>query len=222
MINFERVTIVRDGLKLFDEITFEIQRNQKVALTGPSGSGKTTLLMAIAGVVQAESGSIFFDSLELNHNTVHDIRQKISFIGQEPALGADTVREAIELPFKFKANRHKVFDVDKMHHVLKLLCLTEDILNKRSSVISGGEKQRIAIARALLLDKEVFLADELTSALDPESKQIVLETFSKLHQTLLCVSHDKDWAGICDRVIQLKNGNITEVSAGDSNQRGLA
>ena len=109
-------------------------------------------------------------------------------------------------------NRENLPPEERIKETLEKLRLKNDILDKDSSVVSGGEKQRIAIARSLLQNKSVFLADEITSALDAESKKAVLELFKKEQFTMISVSHDPDWFGICSRFIKIDNGEIIDIS----------
>ena len=109
---------------------------------------------------------------------IAEIRRCAAYIGQEPVLGAETVRDALLLPFQFKAHRASKPPEPKLVEALRLLHLPEAILNQDCSRVSGGEKQRIALARGLLLGKSLYLLDEVTSALDTESKQAVFDVFA--------------------------------------------
>jgi putative ABC transport system ATP-binding protein len=126
-------------------------------------------------------------------------------------LGAATVREAVLLPFSFKAHRHHPPAEARIHGLLGQLHLPMDILGKPCARISGGEKQRIALLRALLLDKTIFLADEVTSALDPASRAAVMDELFRPEITLLSVSHDPAWAGACNRIVEMADSTLKEV-----------
>lgn len=117
------------------------------------------------------------------------------------------------LPFQFKAHRQQMPMENQLIDVLHRLQLPADILNAKSSRISGGEKQRIALARGLLLDKTVYLLDEVTSALDSESKQAVFDVFSDPELTVLSVTHDSDWIERSDSVFELEAGRLTTTKA---------
>jgi putative ABC transport system ATP-binding protein len=197
MIQLHKITIQLTDEPLLCEVTHHIPPKEKVVIRGPSGCGKSTLLKAIAGAVPLQAGSITVDSLALTPHQMNAIRARIAFIGQEPVMGAATVRAALLLPFTFKAHHHTAPDESTLLALLNRLKLTPDILHKPTNRISGGEKQRIAIARALLLKKTIFLADEITSALDPESKQAVIDELFKPDYTLLSISHDPDWMAAC-------------------------
>ena len=150
------------------------------------------------------------DNMALSAATVADIRSRISFIGQEPVLGAELVRDALMLPFYYKAHRHALPGKKKISDLLERLHLAPDILDKPCARISGGEKQRIAIARALLLNKTIFLADEITSALDPESRQAVMDELFRPGITMLSVSHDAEWINAGSRVIEIAGHKLKE------------
>ena len=151
-----------------------------------------------------------FDGQPVQPETVRAVRRAVAFIGQEPALGAETARDALLLPFTFRANRDRKPSAEALLSALDRVRLSADILPKRCAVVSGGEKQRLAVARALLLDKTVFLADEVTSALDPESRQAVLHIFADPSFTVLSVTHDPDWLRLCNRRFAIQDSSVIE------------
>jgi putative ABC transport system ATP-binding protein len=126
-------------------------------------------------------------------------------------LGAENVKDALLLPFQFKAHREHQPTQQQLIDVLQRLQLPADILNQDSSRISGGEKQRIALARGLLLGKKVYLLDEVTSALDADSKQAVFDVFSDPELTVLSVAHDPEWLQCCAIIFELEAGRLTQV-----------
>jgi putative ABC transport system ATP-binding protein len=195
---------------LLEETSLLVAPGDKVVIRGASGSGKSSLLKSVAGAIPLEGGSVRVNGDELSAETLASIRSHIAFIGQEPVLGAESVRDALLLPFTFKAHRGNQPDEGRIAELLGRLKLPPGILGKESKRISGGEKQRIAIARALLLNKRIFLADEVTSALDPESKAAVMGELFRPGTTLLSVSHDPDWLGGCNRVVEIDNKKLRE------------
>lgn len=211
MIHFEHITLAFQHQTLLEEASLQIRRGDKVVVRGPSGCGKSSLLKSIVGALPI-IGKISVDGILLNAEAVADIRSRIGFIGQEPVLGAEKVRDALLLPFTYKAHLNKKPADELIFQTLERLHLKPEILDSDSKRISGGEKQRIAIARALLLNKTIFIADEITSALDPESKQAVLEELFLPEFTVLSVSHDPDWVQACSRIIEIKDRKLTEVS----------
>lgn len=210
MITYDNISIRVHRQTLFDGATLRIGAGEKVVLRGASGSGKSSLLKSTVGATPLEDGIIRVDGLKLSAETVTTIRGRISFIGQEPVLGAERVREALLLPFTFKTHRDHVPTEDRILQLIERLHLSANILDKPCARISGGEKQRVAIARALLLDKTIFLADEVTSALDPESRSAVMHELFRPEITLLSVSHDPEWINACDRIIEASSGQLQE------------
>lgn len=209
MITLTDVTISRNGSKLIEHATLQLARGEKAAICGRSGCGKSSLLTAIAGCFIPDNGRICVNGIDLNPAGIMQIRHEIAFITQEPVMGADTVREALLLPFTFHANRSRQPEQAAITARLEQLQLDENIIDKPCSVISGGEKQRIAIARALLLDKSIFLLDEVTSALDPVSREPVLKIFSDPAISVLSVSHDPQWLEMQHRVYCIADGRLT-------------
>ena len=210
MIRFEDVSIRRGNKILLENISFHIRRGEKLALMGPSGSGKSTLLLALLGTLPLSTGQIFFQGKEVNSFTIKEVRHSLAYIGQEPILGAESVREAIMLPFSFQINQSRKPTVSRVEDVLCRVGLEPEILNSRCSVVSGGEKQRLVIARALLLEKQMFLVDEVTSALDEKSRQVVLDIFSAAELTVFSVAHDPKWLARCDRLLEVHQGKVIE------------
>lgn len=213
IIRFDQATVkVRDKTILAD-INFTLRAGEKAVLCGKSGSGKSTVLKTLLGLMTLTGGMVYFLEKPLDSITMPAIRSYTAYIGQEPILGADSVRDALLLPFQFKAHRdHKPTEA-QLQTVLEQLHLPLDILNQQSNRISGGEKQRIALARGLLLGKSLYLLDEVTSALDPESKQAVFEVFAKPELTVLSVAHDPDWIERCDKVLELEEGRLIKETA---------
>ncbi|NTW48326.1 MAG: ATP-binding cassette domain-containing protein [Chlorobiales bacterium] len=208
MIRFENVCLSRNGKDILSAVTFQIGEGEKVVFRGKSGSGKSTILKILVGAYKPDKGTVYFRGEPLSQGNIFAVRNVLSFIGQEPVLGAETVREALFLPFTFKAHRGLWPSADVVNKLLESLHLSPEILDRKSAQVSGGEKQRIAIARALLIGKTCFLADEITSALDSESKAAVMEILFQPGRTLVSVSHDLDWIARCERRIEVEDGRL--------------
>jgi putative ABC transport system ATP-binding protein len=213
MLLFDQISLYVHQQELLSHTSLHVHSGEKMVLRGSSGSGKSSLLKCAVGAISLRQGSVTIDNIQLSSSTVSDIRERIAYIGQEPSLGAERVQEAIDLPFTFKAHRDNQPTEKQLHTLLERLHLSADILKKPCSRISGGEKQRIAIIRALLLGKSIFLADEVTSALDPESKKSVMEELFRPEITLLSVSHDPEWIRACDRIVEIQEKQIREIPA---------
>jgi putative ABC transport system ATP-binding protein len=211
MIQFDDVT-VRKGRKLvLDAVSFRVEQGQKAVFRGKSGAGKSSVLLALAGALTPDAGTLRFNGVPVDATTVQTVRAQLAFVAQEPVLGAETIREALMLPFTFRAHRQTQPAEEDLKQLLATLALDPEILDRESAVVSGGEKQRVAVGRALLPGKHVFLADEVTSALAPESRRILLDIFSRPELTVLSVSHDEEWTRRCDRVFQVHAGAVSEL-----------
>lgn len=192
-----------------------IADGELVALMGASGSGKSTLLHILGGVDRVTEGNYFFDDIEvskLSNSKVEDFRRKnAGFIFQQYALMEEyTVYENIALPLTIKGMPRKEIK-KKVKEVMESLGLKE-LADKKPRKLSGGEQQRTAIARAIVSDKKLILADEPTGALDSENGENIMELLVKIHEssdkTIIVVTHDEKIAGYCDRIIRIKDGKI--------------
>ncbi len=210
MISFEAVTIGMQGRVLVHDASFAILAGEKVVLRGKSGSGKSTLLKAIVGGIPITQGIIRINGLAVVPENIQQIRQDLAYIAQEPGMSQETAAGDLLLPFSFKAHLGHEPTTAQIEAVLARLLLDPAILRQKSATLSGGEKQRLVIARAILLNKQIFLADEITSALDAESKQAVFAFLLESEHTVLSISHDPEWLRRCDRILTIDNGSLQE------------
>ena len=211
IIRFDQVTVTAHRKTILFGINFTLFPGEKAVLCGKSGSGKSSILRTLLGLHVVKQGIVYFQEKPLSPVSAQKIRNSASYIEQEPIMGAVNVRDALLLPFQFKAHReHRPTEI-QLATVLQRLQLPYNILNQSCSRISGGEKQRIALARGLLLEKEVYLLDEVTSALDTENKQVVFDIFSDPHLTVLSVTHDPEWLERSTLVFELEAGRLTQV-----------
>ncbi len=210
IIQFDQVDVSVGGKAILASLSFTLGEGDKAVFRGMSGSGKSTVLKALLGVCPLTGGAIYFQGKPLDKMVVGEIRRCAAYIGQEPVLGAETVRDALLLPFQFKAHRGAKPSESRLVEALRGLHLPEAILNQDCARVSGGEKQHIALARALLLGKSLYLLDEVTSALDAESKRAVFDMLADPRLTVLSVAHDPAWIARCGRVFDLEDGRLVQ------------
>ncbi|MEI6856960.1 ATP-binding cassette domain-containing protein [Psychrilyobacter sp.] len=159
----------------------------------PSGSGKSTLLKVIMGYIPMDSGKVIIDGEVLGQNNIDAFRQKIAYIGQNISFTEESVEKYIELIFSFQKNKGIKLSNASLYELLGKFDLDKGILKKSPSLLSGGEKQRIALILVLLLDREILLLDEVTSGLDHNLKIKVIEIIKNLNKTVIVSSHDNQW-----------------------------
>lgn len=214
--NLEKYYGSRSSLtKAINNISFEVENGEFVAIMGASGSGKTTLLNCISTIDKVTSGHIFVDGddiTKLKGNKLNKFRrEQLGFIFQDfNLLDTLTAYENIALALSIQNVSANEID-EKIKKVSKELDIT-DILNKYPYQMSGGQKQRVASARAIITNPKLILADEPTGALDSKSSKMLLEKFKYLNEknkaTILMVTHDAFTASYATRVVFIKDGKI--------------
>lgn len=194
MIEYKNIFVTFNGKKILKDFNLKINTNDKVVISGKSGAGKTTIFNLLLGFLSPDKGEIIFDEEKIDAKTIWNIRRKIAYVSQDIRIGRGPVIDIINNYLKLKSNTHIKFDKSKLNNLLKKFSLTEEILNKDELELSGGERQRIAIIISILLERKVFLLDEITSALDHKLKQTVINFFSNNKgYTVISISHDKEW-----------------------------
>lgn len=204
-------------VRAVDSVSLEIESGEFVAIVGPSGSGKSTLLHLIGGLDSPTSGSVFSDSLELA--ALSEIQkakyrnEKVGFVFQDFNLQEHlTARENVELPLKIRGTPRRMRTA-KADSLLEAVGLTHRADHKPTQ-LSGGEKQRVAIARSLAGDPKIVLADEPTGNLDSKTGEEVVALLSKICSergvTVIVVTHDASIARMADRVIRIRDGRVEE------------
>lgn len=197
------------------DVSFEIEKGEFVAVMGPSGSGKTTLLNCISCFIAADSGSVILgdsDISSLNEEAIAKVRnEKLGFVFQDfMLLDGLTVSENICMPQIIA--KKPIAQMEAKAEKLCRLFGIDQIMNKYPAEISGGEKQRTAVARSLMNNPFIILADEPTGNLDSKSCTAVIKAFLQAKKeagaTIFMVTHDSYAASFCDRVIVLKDGCI--------------
>ncbi|MBN2137606.1 MAG: ABC transporter ATP-binding protein [Sedimentisphaerales bacterium] len=203
-IEVEGLTIRFAGRSIFEDFSLRIEPGEKVHLSGDSGAGKSTLLKSIFGFLEPEAGRIRIRGQLLTPESVWRLRTKMAFVPQEPDLAAGSVAQALERPFGYRANAHLRKNLARTAELTARFGLSAELLDKDVTSISGGEKQRIALITAILLDRKIILLDEPTSALDRQSKKAVAEYLNSCAETtILFAAHDAEALGEADRSVTI-------------------
>ena len=213
--------------KAIDNLSFEVEKSEFVAIMGASGSGKTTLLNVVSTIDKVTSGHIYVggeDITKLKGNQLNEFRrEELGFIFQDfNLLDTLTAYENISLALSIKGISANEID-KKIMETANYLDIS-DVLAKYPYQMSGGQKQRVASARAIITNPKLILADEPTGALDSKSSKMLLERFNYLNQqkkaTILMVTHDSFTASYASRVIFIKDGKLFhELRKGEDTRR---
>ena len=218
VVNLNKVSIFQNGELVLSDISLNVNKGDFVFLIGRTGSGKSSLIKTIYGDIPLKKGDGKVVSFSLNNLKEHQtpyLRRKIGIVFQDFKLLTD--RNIFEnLNFVLRATGWKDKDLIKkrINEVLSLVSLN-NVLKKFSSELSGGEQQRMAIARSLLNNPEIIIADEPTGNLDPQTSHEIMELFQSLNQngmTILMATHDYNMiAKFPSKVLKCENGEVFEV-----------
>jgi len=202
MLRLEHISHEYDHERILHDISLEIEKGSFNVITGESGSGKSTLLSIISTLLNATEGKLYFDEVERNHiaNINHFRNQKVGFVFQFHYLISHlTVYENIAMVTKKPRS-----DIMSLLQKLDIAVLA----TKYPDQISGGQRQRAAIARALINEPEYIFADEPTGNLDSENSQLVFDLLRAVDATVIVATHDLSRILPNDRVIKLKDGAL--------------
>lgn len=217
MIHLKNITKSFGTLNVLKGISLDINKGEVVSIVGPSGAGKTTLLQIMGTLDNADGGEIIIDGInvsDLSQKKLADFRNKhLGFVFQfHQLLPEFTALENVMIPAQI-GGKSKSEAKRKAMELLEFMGLAERASHKPSE-LSGGEKQRVAVARALINDPAVVLADEPSGSLDTQNKQELHQLFfdlrDRLGQTFVIVTHDEELSHITDRTIHLKDGLVID------------
>ncbi len=194
MIQFKNIDLSFNGKKIIQNLSFEINRGEKVVFSGKSGSGKSSIFNLLLGFTEPDRGEIIFKEELVDEKSVWNVRKEVAYIDQDVSLGGGKTAELFSFVSGLKTNALLDFNGKKIDELLTYFELGRDILNKDTGDLSGGERQRLSIVIAILLKRNIFFLDEVTSSLDGHLKQKVVDYFvAEKKWTCLVNSHDSIW-----------------------------
>ncbi len=214
IIEINDLLIQRNGRDALKIASLEIQSGETLAIVGPNGAGKSTLLLALARLIKPARGQMIFNGSPISQMNDLEYRRRISFVFQDPLLMDMTVEKNIGLGLKFRGTDKDETRtrVDRWSKAMGV----ESLLGRRAGQLSGGEAQRVSLARAFVLDPELLLMDEPFSAVDPPTRAQLLNDLSTLlsqeDRTTIFVTHNlKEAAQVGSRVAVIINGELKQV-----------
>ena len=201
-----------EQIKALDDVSFSIEEGSYTVIVGHNGSGKSTIAKLLIGLLEAQSGTIRVDGIELKEETIYDIRDKVGIVFQNPDnqfIGA-TVADDIA----FGLENHQV-PHEQMQQSIEEFAARVNMskyLNSEPTKLSGGQKQRVAIAGVLAMRPQILIFDESTSMLDPQGKAEINALVKKIHEetgiTIISITHDIEEMVSSDHVIVMKEGHV--------------
>jgi ATP-binding cassette subfamily B protein len=218
-VGFQHITAKQ---KAIDNISFSVKRGETVAFVGPSGSGKTTLMKLLVGLYRPQEGKILYNGLDENEINFEDLRKQIGFVTQDTQLFSGTIKENLLFvnPSATEDEIQQALDKASCHSLLQRADNgINSVIGEGGLKLSGGEKQRTSIARALLRNPRLLLFDEATSALDSITEEEITETIRSIsarkEQITLLIAHRLSTIMHADRIYVLEKGEIVETGSHD-------
>lgn len=211
-IKTDNIQVSFGSKPILHDISLAIHDKEFVGIIGPNGSGKSTFLKCLYRVLQPSGGKIFFDGSELNSLSHRDTALKMAVVAQHSTVNFDfSVLEMVLMgrsPYKGLLDRDQLDDYEIAHHALAEVGLS-DFESRNFNTLSGGEQQRVILARALAQRTECLVLDEPTNHLDIKYQLELMTIVKRLDATVVSAIHDLNLAAIyCDRIIALKDGHI--------------
>ena len=216
IIEIKDLVVRRNGRDALKIASLSISKGETLAVVGPNGSGKSTFLLTVAHLLKAARGDILLHGRSQKEWNELEYRRKIAFVFQDPLLMDMSVRENIGLGLKFRKMDKKETS-ERVNKWAKAMGV-EKLLERKANQLSGGEAQRVSLARAFVLDPELLLMDEPFSAVDPQTREKLLEDLSRMlaedHRTTIFVTHNlKEAAQYGDRVAVMIAGELKQAGA---------
>ena len=206
MLKVENISVSYDGESVLEAFSCHVRRGDFACVTGRSGCGKTSLLKALVGMAPIGDGVVCVDGDVLNEKSCHIVRGKVSYLPQDLQFPYDYVKDFVDVMMRVGKMDDRTKFLLGLQDNMTLLGLDEELLHRRMTELSGGQRQRLVLAVLALLDKELWLLDEPTAALDEESRNLVIDFLLGLQRkgkTIVAVSHDACFASHCSKLIRI-------------------
>lgn len=217
IISFEHVDFAYPNAdQLFKDLNFTIDNHSTVAFVGESGSGKSTIFQLLLGFFEANKGSIKIGNEDIYHKSLKSLRNQLVYIEQAAPLFNKTIKENIALGSHREVNDQDIMEAAKKANIHEFIMSLENgydtLISTSANMISGGQRQRLAIARAFMSDAPIIVMDEPTSALDNESELHIQEALERLkgEKTVLIAAHRLSTIEDADKIFVLQKGRIVE------------
>ncbi|WP_164670188.1 phosphate ABC transporter ATP-binding protein [Virgibacillus doumboii] len=211
-LQFNEVNYSAEGIHILKNITGSIPEGKITTLVGPSGAGKTTLFKLCNGLQSPDSGDIYIKNKHIDSYDPVELRRNVGIALQKATMIGGSVQKNLELPLKLQGQE---LSMERAKELLKVVGLDEDFLRRNTKDLSGGQQQKLSIARTLVNSPEVLLLDEITSSLDSVSRQdieeLIVEIKRKYGTTILWITHNLQQAlTIGDYTWVMMDGEVVE------------
>lgn len=211
ILECQNIGLIRNGQTILNNISFSLQVGDRVGILGPSGSGKSSLFRLLNLLISPTQGQILYKNKNIQKSNPIQLRRRIGYILQKPYLFGTTVQENLRYPYELLGKKP---DFAEISNYLDKVKLPQSTLEKKNTALSGGEQQRIALIRSLLIKPEIILLDEVTAALDEENtlllENLITQEQNLHHLTLLFITHHQEQAKrLAHKILYLEGGQMT-------------
>lgn len=191
LIEFSNINLKYEDKTIFKDFNLSIEEGEKVIILGKSGNGKSSLIKMLLGFQSFDSGSIIYNNKIVLDSDFRNLRNNFAYVNQDVTLRQGNVRGVLKEISEFSNNTYNGDFDDKLADYFDF---SVSLLDKNVEELSGGERQRLGIIIAIMLDRPIFLLDEVTSSLDRALKEKTVSYFAESHKTVISISHDSQWS----------------------------